>query len=393
MPIALKVFIYRLAIYTAAAPAMILWVVCRAVHSFYPVTIHLYRSNRIGHQCADLELLLRQRTLGQKPKKGGEIFLTQGPANQTYLKISRRRVVVIANEFFVELAKKIKQLTGDTKLIVPLPAHIQPHGVFQATAPQLILNAADHRRGQEKLAEMGLPAGLKYICFHCRDDSYLRKKFPHQNWSYHSYRDSSIHNYVLAAETMAEKNLWAVRMGELTAEKITATSARVIDYAAKHRSDFGDVFLSATCKFFLGTNCGLSNVASCFNVPIAWVNVAPLGTVPWRAEDVFIPKKVRDKDSGRILSFREVIACGADSWGLQRNFDEAGMAVVENTPEEIRDVALEMNARIDGTWQESPEDALLQKRFRSLWPAGHLVSGFKSRIGAKFLRDNQALLS
>ena len=65
---------------------------------------------------------------------------------------------------------------------------------------------------------------------------------------------------------------------------------------------------------------------------------------------------------------------------------------MENTADEILALAAEMNDRLDGRWVTSGEDEELQERYHKLLPPGHHSQGFRSRIGAAFLRQNRELL-
>ena len=73
-------------------------------------------------------------------------------------------------------------------------------------------------------------------------------------------------------------------------------------------------------------------------------------------------------------------------------YDKAGLKIVENTSEEILDLAREMNERIDGTWKEMEEDKKLQEKYWSLFPEDSLNKTCPARIGALFLRKNRELL-
>ena len=64
----------------------------------------------------------------------------------------------------------------------------------------------------------------------------------------------------------------------------------------------------------------------------------------------------------------------------------------ENSPEEILELAKEMNARLDGTWQFFKEDEDLQEKFWDTFPSSHPEGKCPSRIGAHFLRENKNLL-
>ena len=121
--------------------------------------------------------------------------------------------------------------------------------------------------------------------------------------------------------------------------------------------------------------------------------MTPFGYTARSPRDLFIPKKYRASDSKRLLSFREMVAIGADVWLRGQQFSNAGIEVVENTADEILALATEMDARLDGIWEQQPGDEQLQDRYRSLFPAGHQMTGYQSRVGAAFLRDNIGLLN
>jgi len=55
-------------------------------------------------------------------------------------------------------------------------------------------------------------------------------------------------------------------------------------------------------------------------------------------------------------------------------------------------VSIEMHERLNGTWEITEEDEVLQKRFWDMFPKSELHGEFRARIGAEFLRQNSALL-
>jgi hypothetical protein len=82
-----------------------------------------------------------------------------------------------------------------------------------------------------------------------------------------------------------------------------------------------------------------------------------------------------------------------NEWAQRRALIQGDFEIVKNTAEEITEVVLEMNQRIDGTWVETDEDIELQDRFKKLrqgqppWKVQQSV-----RIGAAFLRRYKHLL-
>jgi putative glycosyltransferase (TIGR04372 family) len=56
-------------------------------------------------------------------------------------------------------------------------------------------------------------------------------------------------------------------MGSVYAKKIyVRKNTKIIDYASKYRTDFGDIYLPAKCKFFLGNTAGIYQVSTIFDI-------------------------------------------------------------------------------------------------------------------------------
>lgn len=244
---------------------------------------------------------------------------------------------------------------------------------------------------------MGIGPDDWFICFHSRDSAYLDKCHSYcsrEGWSYHDYRDSNIKNYLEAVKYIVSCGGYAARMGYIVAEKLPdLNNPRIIDYASYHRTDFGDIYLHAKCKFSLGDTAGLWNVPTLFHVPVAGVNwTAPLEHTPFRKGDLFIPKKVWSIENKRFLTYREILESEVCHFQEANLFAEAGLQVVENTAEEILDLAREMNERLDGTWRTTKEDEELQKKYWSFIRPHHWCYRSPARIGTIFLRKNKELL-
>jgi hypothetical protein len=70
------------------------------------------------------------------------------------------------------------------------------------------------------------------------------------------------------------------------------------------------------------------------------------------------------------------------------------MAICDNSPEEIRELLLEMNDRLDGVWRDEIGDDTRQQAFWSkfaavIGPEGRAIHGeLRSRYGAHYLRTH-----
>lgn len=284
-------------------------------------------------------------------------------------------------------------LPGGEKHAIPMPSDRDIHGLIARTPQHLFFTAREEQRGLAALRKLGIPENTPFVCFHARDSAYLSALFPNTNCHYHDYRDSNIYHYVPAAGEMTRRGCFAIRTGAIVQEALTTTNPMIIDYATKCRSDFLDIFLGAKCHFYFGAASGFSAIPPIFRRPLAIVNHIPLDYAPtWFPYALFIPKKLWLKAERRFLTFREIFDSGIGRFLETEQYEQLGIEVIENTPEEITALVVEMDERLKGTWQTIEEDEELQRRFRSLLKPGHLCHGSPSRIGAEFLRQNRDLL-
>ncbi|MDP3733885.1 MAG: TIGR04372 family glycosyltransferase, partial [Nanoarchaeota archaeon] len=256
--------------------------------------------------------------------------------------------------------------------------------------PTISFTEEEEKKGKELRATMGVNE-KSFICFHARDASYLNAQWEKGD-SYHNYRNCSIDNYLKAADYFTRQGGYALRMGSVVEKKISSKNHKIIDYATQHRSDFGDIYLPAKCKFFVGNTAGLFMVPTIFNVPVANANLVSIAYPPFRKKDLFIPSKIWGNKKKRFLTFKEIIDTHAMYFADGKEFAEAGLKIIENTPEEILDLVLEMNQRLDGAWKTTAEDEQLQAKYKALFPPDSPCYGFPSRIGTLFLRKNKELL-
>lgn len=355
----------------------------------------LLRYDRIGHLAGNTERLLRRRAAGAD--SGSLVLFSGPPANRQLLAMIARRLAVFDSKPALWLyTHGLLPFLRGTALHETLPYASNEYADFAAAGPQLSFTPDEERRGEDLLRSLGAAPGAPFVCFHARDRAYLDAALTHRSreeWSYQDHRDCDIATYLPAAEALAAKGRFALRMGSAVAKPVVPRDPKVVDYAAKARSDFGDVYLPARCRFFLGNEAGLYNVAAIFGRPVALANLTPLGYAPLNPGDLFIFKLARESKTGRLVPFREQVRLGADLWLHADQFRAAGLELVDNTAEEILALALEMEARLDGTWAPEPGDEDLQDRFRAVFPKGHRIEGYPSRVGADYLRRHKELLA
>jgi len=265
----------------------------------------------------------------------------------------------------------------------------------------LYFTVDEQKKGEKYLRGMGIPKGESYVCLIVRDGKYLTSKIPSKDWDYHNYRDSEIDNYVLAAEELAKRGFYVIRMGEKVNKALQSSNTKIIDYANNGmRTDFMDIYLCANCAFTITSGTGLDAIPNIFRRPLVYVNNPPIGRLPTtKSNNIVISKHYFSKKVGHKLTLSEIFNQGAGYLMYSLEYGSKDIELIENTPEEIRDVCVEMVERLSGKWKSQKDDEELQKKFWNIFPvnskneAGIPFHGeIRSKFGADFLRNNREWL-
>jgi len=375
----------------AALPMVI---AVRLMSPFFLIRFGYLIGKRIGHFAGNTELYLCKR---DGPENGDrfrlDLFYCTSPVCNEYLRRMWKRKLLIFP--FVRWLYAVNQvIPGGDKHTIELPGDKDTFGYIAQCAPHLAFTPDEERAGRQYLESINIREGDPFICFCSRDDNYLKAIEQHGDYSYHDYRNASIHSHVEAVEAFLENRSYqAIRMGYLSKEQIRTKNPKIIDYATNgDRTDFLDIYLSAKCHFFLNSGSGISALPRVFRRPLLATNLVPLALAPisfnMGSLTVFIPKKHWLIEEKRWMSFKECLACG---FLKTHEYQQAGIEMVDNTPEEIADAMVETHARIRGVWEATDEDEALQRRFISLFKNTDSVVQ-RARIGARFLRQNRELL-
>ena len=268
----------------------------------------------------------------------------------------------------------------------------------------LHFTSSEKLAGKNLLQALGVTSDAPWVCIHNRDAEYLNTKLaaskssPEKSWGYHNYRDFSAKSMVLAAEELTKRGYYVLRMGAVVAEQLISTNPKIVDYASTPlRSDLGDIFLLANCAAYLGSDSGIASVPFIFCRPVIHINwpLSQVATLTFQGPLIFITKHLYHRSTKRYLGIREVLDRKLINAGESRVYEEAGVEVVDNTPEEICDLAVELDERLKGTWHPQAQDEQLQLQFWDIFrqhcPPEH-VGSVQPRIGAAFLRQHRYLL-
>ncbi len=351
--------------------------------------------DRVGHLAAEVDGYLKQIELGDIPPAKALFLLKRKKlANRAVLEMWERYITVISNEFLRLLLKPFLRLPSITMKLSDAVLGIDTAATYYTTLhrwqgrpPVAWLSGELVTRARADLARMGLPENAWYVCIHSREGGYSPR-----DEHVHEYRNSEIATCTLAMDEIVARGGYCIRMGDATMEKL-APRPGVIDYATSaFKSDYLDLYLCANTRFFLGNTSGLCILSTIFNLPSVLVNMIPYGACYGPAPgDISIPKKLCDTE-GKLLHFPDIFASSAAAFRHAGLYREHGIGIVDNSPEEIRDAAVEMLDRLDGIFTATAEDEARQARFRGFLQPHHYCYGATSRIGRDFLRQHAALL-
>lgn len=374
--------------------ALLVVLLVRLIRPFILIRFIPLTSSRIGHFTTETEMYLCKRDLLEVRKgwRNWDIFYCVPPiCNRQLKKMWGRDLAII--DFAYWFDKVNRKIPGGDMHTGFMPSYRDIRNLFETAPIHLSFTVAEKYLGQEALRNIGIPEGAPFVCFHARDSAYLSSVLPANDWNSYDFRDSDIRNYLPAAMLLAERGYFMVRMGAIVKESLDNHNSRIIDYAAKYRSEFLDIYLPSKCIFFVSSLTGIAEVAEAFRKPIVWVNCIPIEHIhSWGANDLIITKRLWLRNEKRFLTFSEIFNSGIGEFYRNEDYEKAGIEVLENTPEEITAVAIEMDERIKGIWQPNREDEELQYRFWSVLGSTKLHGEIRARIGAEFLRKNKELL-
>ncbi|MEG3969487.1 TIGR04372 family glycosyltransferase [Microcoleus sp. T2B6] len=354
-------------------------------------------ASAIGHTGL-LDYYVKMSLLGWRPPHRA-ILLTPPNhtiANSHYLKYWQRYVQIISEPSQVARLSQVVRYLSDfffatptadkTLLYFQAETAVQKQWEAEGRGPLLTLSDADSERGRRTLESLGMPKNAWFVCLHVRESGY------HESLAaIKACHNADIDTYRLAIETIVKRGGWVVRLGDSSMTPLPPIEG-VIDYACSSaKSEWMDVFLCASGRFFLGSTSGLCYVPASFGVPCALTNWACMGIQSPYGKDIFIPKLYWSETLERYLTLEEAMSAPYGPVNNSRLLSALGVRLADNAPEEIRDLTVEMLARLEGTIHCEASDDLLQAQFFELRNSCQAYGN--CRIGIEFLRKYAGLLS
>lgn len=372
---------------------------------FRPVKIFMLRCDvsRISNIVEDLEVALRieahkNKVSGRKPALLFAVLDCNSPNSAFTAMYGRVLPFLDDKKFFSRgiIRYTLPFLQIQRKYLARRQSEDQMT-IWSESSSTLAFTNEEKRLGLDLQKNLLSDLSTPFVCIGISERSYYlnkhRKNDPKTS-------DSNIYacmpeweTYFKSINAIRDRGYKVLRMGQSVDNAISSSNCEIIDYASESRSEFGDVWLLGNCKFVIaGGATGLYWIASAFNKPALLTDTYGLSNTSYGIDDLSIPLMAWSRSEKKLKLFKWLIDQG-EGWSHKRSLIDGDIEIVKNTADEITEVVLEMNQRLDGTWIETDEDIELQARFSGLrasvpkWRVQPSV-----RIGADFLRRYQHLL-
>jgi len=359
-------------------------------------------SNRIGHFAMETDLYLTKKKLNKS--KCIDIFSVQYYdnyiCNKKLYDCFKKKIIILPSFFIYPfiLNSKYYKIFSNQSFQLNNSNDRDVGNILRKTNQNIILDQSDIKIGDEFLYKISsLGPKIKFAIIIIRDSEYLSKKF-NKNWAYHDYRDGKINDYVLACEELTKHGYYVFRMGEIVKKKIKTKNPMIIDYATNGmRTELLDIYLAAKCDFCISNITGYDSVPAIFRKPMLYTNTTILGHLPTFYEKYLITIRHHySKKLNRRLSLTEIFEQNVFALFKTSEFLSKGIILKDNSPEEIRDAAIEMVELItDPTKKNCKYNKVFWDIYKSCIVKNNLQANhglLLSKISTKFLKKNNYLI-
>ena len=357
----------------------------------YEVIIVGVASSVISNFLARLEPELRKRQQVEGSLERTIVINLSVDANVQIRKMYGKIVKIFGDES--KLSRRLIWWSCKFGVANSIPSQVMSDASWRDLSPSVGFSKIEIELGKRYLDNIGV-RDSQFICYASRTESYYSKLISQGVVvKPRSVRNPNEQIYLEVGSKLAKSDFKIIRLGkDLDTNVSQIEFPEIIDYAMTSRTDFLDCFLMKHCKYVFIGNTGIVWFRWLFNLPCLHCDVYDIRYTQMN-NDISIFQKVWLLNEKRLATVSEMLKMKSE-YSDERHQARLGVELVKNTADEILSACQEMNARIDGTWETTPEDEDLQKRYLDLvvkfsdqptWRGG-------GRVGTQFLRDNQDLL-
>jgi len=261
--------------------AFLVLIILRILRPLIKIELCIVAFHRYGHLALEPEIFLGERELlaresGQRRLPIRVQWWSFGPTRlQTnrYLATKWKKVVCALPSWWIDALHTVGESMQFLRLDEPKMSIRGSLNSLDQTEAHLRLTNVELSRGSEELRGLGVDPERPYVCLVVRDGGHyasLGEKEPVGN----SFMNFDIATFEQAALSLVERGYQVVRMGAGSEKPFGINLPGIVDYAnSPHRSEFLDVFITATCSFAVSTQTGPDAVCLTFRRPVCYIDV------------------------------------------------------------------------------------------------------------------------
>jgi putative glycosyltransferase (TIGR04372 family) len=374
-----------------------LFIVIRLISNVVLIRFGSLPSSRIGHFAIDVNIYITNK---KNFYNSFDFFCLQKPvSNYELLKLFKEYLLILPT-FFIEpliILNKIKIIGHDKHNILEESSGRDLRDRDFVNEINYNFNKKNISYGNSFLRNIGINNDDKFICLIVRDASYLKKYHPYKNWDYHNFRDSNIDNFNLVSDYLTNQGYYVFRMGAEVSKPMLTNNKKIIDYASTGmRNEFLDLFLAANCDFCITTGTGFEALPELFNKPLITVSFAPIARVrSVNKKHIGIFKHLINNNN-KSLTLTEIFELNLADALDDKQYIEKKIRLIENSPEEIKEVTIEMLKLMQNNFLRDSSVKFLESKFWEIFNSKIKYFGFKylhgnnfnAHIGENFLKKN-----
>lgn len=388
-----KLFLRFILLVYAIPLSLLAWVLLRLLSIQYKVSIYVLKPFRPGWASTYLCMMEPLCRRLQNERKTYHIKILVNPGK------SVSDIIVKSYEphftMYLDDRKKIFRLiaylipkSGLEKQFLNTSNKFLPSWLFQPSKNYANLG----NKLPADLADLGIDKS-NFVLFAHSSKNYYQSRLPAEYLPEMSHMFYDLSSYGPALAKLIENDLKVIRVG-VNVDELPETLKKlsIIDYTGEIRNEASEFWLFENCRFLLSAANGAFWFARRFDRPTLITDsyVLPLGYF----STLFTPKPILNKESGKLLSFAEILEFRSFPNFLSNQFmEDHHLEFLPNTSTTIANAVTEMIDMSVGRNPVTPEDLDLIQRYKMILTSFNIPIVDKITVPTfSFLREYSHLL-
>lgn len=326
---------------------------------------------RIGHLALDTAIYISSNKINKKKTFNFIGYSKKNVSNKQLIKIWKKYIKIYNLSFLFDVLKNSLFIILRSNAHSINLYHLESKSYLIKNKNFIFFDRKDMKKINYYLSKLKIPKNAKWVCIHNRDNEYLKKTHKYisnDQLKDHSHRNFNIKDLFNASEFLIKNGYYVIRIGNIQETKFDLISQKAIDYSnSKYKNDLMDIYLLSNCKFYLGSDSGIGNVAVISNKYVGLINLTYYSNLNIQSFKRFVIfKKFYSKKLKRYLSLREIYSNNYHTLSKANEFDNLNIKLIDNSSDEIENLSIEMEKKINGTWKISKEDINYHNIFWSI---------------------------